>query len=339
MSYDLYAWPVDRAMSADEARVEIQERSAKWPLGLGRDKRIDRFAREMQRRYPGLGSPVATLPIEFDVHRSWVFMALPWSYVAGLVEAIAPLAFAEGLALYDPQRDAVALPAPFGAAPLGLEGIDEHERMAEKAFDLLLQGPALGPDGKPLPDASELAREAGFTVMSPLGFEITPDIEAEVKANPLRVPTSLQTPARKTELLAQLESERSGDQQRALATLGGWDPDPDVRVALRARLGGDDVYVVGFACAALARQGNPADVLRLLEAVHGMSPADGGSLDSMLIPLQAALDLAERAGPDAVEEVRAKAREWRHPPEGSAPRPHGMLDDELDRLLGDRRPG
>jgi hypothetical protein len=336
VSYDLYAWPVDRPMSADEARVEIEERMGKWPLGLGRDKRIARFVRAMRGRYPGLGSPLATIPMEFDVHRDWVFMALPWSYVAGLVEAIAPIAFEAGLALYDPQRDEVALPAPFGAAPLGTAGITEHERMAEEAFDLIRQGAAVGPDGEPIGASDELGRDVRFKVMSPLGFEITPDIDDEVKANPLRVPTALQTADRKAELIAQLDSERSGEQQQALVMLGGWDPDPDVRAALRARLDANDVYVVGFACAALARQGNPTDLPGLLEAVYRMSPADGGSLDSMLMPLTAALDVADRVGPEAVEEVRSKARAWRQPPEGHAPRPRGLLDDELDRLLGDR---
>jgi hypothetical protein len=56
----------------------------------------------------------------------------------------------------------------------------------------------------------------------------------------------------------------------------------------------------------------------------------------MLLPLTAALDLAERVGPEAVEEVRSKARAWRRPPDGRAPRPRGLVDEELDRLLGDR---
>jgi hypothetical protein len=336
VSYDLYAWPVDRPISEDEARVEIQERLGKWPLGLGRDKRLGPFVKAMDHRFPSLGTAAAPVPMEFDVHRNWVFMALPWSYVAGLVEAIAPIAFEAGLALYDPQRDEVALPAPFGAAPLGTTGITEHERMAEEAFERVRQGAAIGPNGDPIGASDELDRDARVKVMSPLGFEITPDIEDEVKANPLRVPTTLQTAARKAELIAGLDSGLSAEQQQALAMLGGWDPDPDVRAALRARLDANDVHVVGFACAALARQGNPNDLPGLLEAVHGMSPADGGSLDSMLMPLTAALDLAGRVGPEAVEEVRSKARAWRRPPEGHAPRPRGLLDEELDRLLGDR---
>lgn len=335
MSYDLYAWPVDRPMSADEARVEIEERANRWPLGLGRDRRVDGFVKSMQRRYPGIGTPASPVPMEFDVHRNWVFMALPWAYVAGLIEEIAPLAFEAGVALYDPQRDIVALPSPFGEAPLGTGGVFEHERMAEKAFDAIRQGAAVGPDGALLDDTEELLRDTGFKVMSPFGFEITPDIEEEVAADPLRIPSRLQTPARKAELLAQLDDGSSGVRQQALRMLAGWDPDPDVRAALRRCLEADDVYVVGLGCAALARQGSADDLPRLLDAIYRMSPADGASLDSMMMPLVCTLELAGQIGPEAVAEVRARASEWRRPPAGRAPHPRGMLDDELDRLLGE----
>jgi hypothetical protein len=333
MSYDLYAWPVDRAMSDDEARVEIEGRMGRWSIGLGRDRRLAPFVQAIERRFPGLGTPHAAFPMEFDVHRDWVFMALPWSFVAEMIEAIAPIAFAEGLALYDPQRDVVALPSPFGASPLGTAGTEEHERKAEQAFDLIRQGASIGPDGE-LPDVvDELTRAAEIKVMSPLGFEITPDIAGEVQADPTRVPGALQTPDRKEELIRQVAEERASVRHHALAMLGGWDPDPDVRAALRPLLEDDDVHVVGLAAQALARQGSTTDLPALLAAVHRMSPADGGTLDSMLFPLMAALDLAHRAGPDAVADVKAKARAWR-----VSPRPGGrqetLMEAELDRLLG-----
>ena len=311
--------------------MEILDRSGKWPIGLGRDKRLRPFVRAMQERYPGLGSPVVELPMEFDVHRNWVFMALPWSYVAGLIEIIAPLAFAEGLALYDPQRDVVAFPAPFGSEPLGVEGVGEHERMAEEAFSRILQGTPTGLDGQPLGAATEPTREA-FRIMSPLGFEITPDIEAEVQADPTRVPSSLQTAERKAELLRQVTDLTPSVRHQALTMLTGWDPDPDVRAALRPLLEDDDVHVVRFASMALAHQGSPTDLPALLDAVHHMSPADGGTLDAMLGPLMAALDLAAVVGPEAVADVKAKARAWRVAARGRAA--EVLLEQELDRLLG-----
>jgi hypothetical protein len=333
VSYDLYAWPVDKAMSSDEARVDIQGRMGSWPLGLGRDRRLEPFVKKMERRFPGLGGPNSEVPMEFDVHRSWVFMALPWSYVAELVATIAPMAFADGLALYDPQRDLVALPAPFGAAPLGTEGTDEHERIAEQAFDLIRRGVEVGADGDVTAAIRELTSSAGFRTMSPLGFEITPDIAAEVEADPLRVPTALQTSDRKDELIHQVADEHAPVRHQALVMLGGWDPDPDVRAALRPLLDAEDVYAVGYACQALARQGSTADLPALLGAVHRMSPADGGTLESMLFPLMAALELAGRIGPDAVADVKAKAGAWRAS-DGPGRRPELLMEAELDRLLG-----
>lgn len=329
MSYDLYAWPVDRALSGDEARVEIEGRMGHWSIGIGRDRRLAPFVQAIERRFPGLGTPHAEFPMEFDVHRDWVFMGLPWSYVAEMIDAIAPLAFAEGLALYDPQRDLVALPSPFGPAPLGTARVDEHERKAEQAFDLIRQGV---PD-RELPGVlDELASAPGMKVMSPLGFEVTPALAAEVAADPTRVPASLQTSERRDELIQQVADGRAGVRHQALWMLGGWDPDSDVRAALRPLLEDDDVHVVGYAAQALARQGSATDLPALLAAVHRMSPADGGTLDSMLFPLMAALALAAKAGPDAVADVKGKARAWR-----IAPRPGGrqekLMEAEFDRLL------
>ncbi len=147
--------------------------------------------------------------------------------------------------------------------------------------------------------------------MSPLGFEITPEIEAEVEADPMRVPASLQTPERKAEQLGQVTDEHPGVRYRALSMLSGWDPDADVRAALRPLLDDDDVQVVRLVSMGLARQRLIGDLPALLATVHRMSPADGGTVDSMLVPLMAALDLAAVAGPDAVADVKAKAHAWR----------------------------
>jgi hypothetical protein len=180
-----------------------------------------------------------------------------------------------------------------------------------------------------------MARQAGFATMSPLGFEITPDIEAEVMANPLRVPISLQTPERKAELLHKLTSDRTtaADRHAALQMLGGWDPDAEVQAALRPMLEADDAFVVGSASSGLARQGDPADLAALLAAVHRMSPSDGGTAEAMYMPLQAALQLAARADEDAVPEVKRKAREWLQAPAGARPSSRGPATAFIERLL------
>ena len=94
---------------------------------------------------------------------------------------------------------------------------------------------------------------------SPLGFEITPDIEAEVAADPTRLPAKLQTPDRKAELLNDLTSHASGTRHQAIGQLAAWDPDPEVAAALRPMLISDDVFEASQAATGLARQGDITD--------------------------------------------------------------------------------
>jgi HEAT repeats len=333
VSYDVLAWPVDRAMTPEEAIAEIQERSGHWRIGLGRDRRLNAFVKAIDGRLPGLGTERSEYPMEFDVHRNWVFMALPWSYVREVIDVIAPIAFAEGIALYDPQRNLVALPRPFGEAPLGTAGTEEHERNAQRMLGIIASGGPLTADGDPSEGIGDELRAAGITVMSPLGFEITADVEADVRADPTRVPASLQTPERRDLAIAHLSDPRPATRHQALALLGGWDPEPEVRSALLPLLEADDVMVVGLAANALARQGDVTDLQALLAAVHRLSPADGGTLDAMLRALPAALELASAAGPDALAAARSTVRPWRERPPGIRGRREPALEAELDRLL------
>ena len=316
MSYDLLAWPIDAAMAPEQAIKQIQDRASRWPVGIGRDRRIKAFVAAMHEAFPGIGSMASPIPMEFDVHRDWVFMALPWSMVGDLVRTIAPLAYNSGLALFDPQRKEVALPRAFGPAPLGVAGIEEHEQMAGTAMNAIIGGLDVPADSTAEAGVHQSLRALGFTMQSPLGFEITPDVEAEAIANPLRIPSSLQTTQRKRELIEQLSEARAPRRHEALLMLSGWDPDPDVAAAVRGLLESEDMTTVGIAATALAHQGNPADLPALIEAVHRMSPADGGSVESMLLPLGGAFELARAVGPEAVEELKTKARAWSQGPVG-----------------------
>lgn len=304
MSYDLIVWPVDRAMTTEEAIEEAHRRSTTWKLGLRRNRKIDAFAKQMRERFPGIDNGTADYPMEFDVGADHVHLALPWTAVAEVIEVIGPLAFDAGLAVCDPQREIVALPPPYGTAPLGTEGVEEHERGAADAIQQIVSGLGSGDPGYTLIPAGT------FTVSSPLGFEITPDIQADVMANPLRVPTSLQTAGRKASLLEQLRAERAMDQHEAALMLSGWDPDPDVRAALLGALDTDDAALAGILASAIARQGNVADLPALTDLVRRMSPADGGTTESMWMPITGAFQLARLAGADAVDDLKAKAREF-----------------------------
>ena len=110
MSYDLYAWPVDRAMTDEEAMADIEQRASRWKLSLRSDRRIDAFEKAMRSRFRGIGTARSEYPMEFDVGADHVHMTLPRSMVEELRAAIAPFAFEAGLALFEPQRGLVALP-------------------------------------------------------------------------------------------------------------------------------------------------------------------------------------------------------------------------------------
>jgi hypothetical protein len=338
MTFDLTVFPVDRALTYDEAAAEVQRVSG-WRLGLGHDPRLDGFIAEMERRYPSLsGRSMQDPPCEFDVSRGSVFLALGWSSVLSMAPDVCDVAYRNGLAVWDPQREVVGLPAPYADGPLGAEGLIDHVTTATQVLGAavagLVSGAALGEE--PAQRAmSEQLRSIGARQMSPLGFEVTPELEDEVFADPTRYPPSLQTPVRKAELLADLAAtSSSGDRHAAVAALAAWDPDPEVAAALRPSLLSEDVFETGTAANGLARQGDITDLPGVLGAVHRMSPADGGSVAAMLEPLRAAIVLAERAGPEIVLGVKAQARAWRGV---AAPaRWERDADVAFDLLLADR---
>jgi len=345
VGYDLYLWPADRAFTWAEADAERERRDGGWRIGLGHDKRLDPFLAALRRRYPGIGEGPDGLPVELDVHRRHLFLGIGWSVVEELVPVVSQLAHETGLAVVDPQRELVGLPAPLAAAPLGPEGLDDHVRTAEDMLSAIVAGAAAGSssdeDGTAREDAahrgvSQQLRSIGATMMSPLGFEITPDIEAEAIASPDRVPVSLQTLAWRDELAAGLRSPKSPERHRALITLGGWGQDDAVAKALRPLLESDDITEAGLAAMALAHQGDITDLPALLKLVHRFSPDDGGTVEAMLLPLKAALDLAATEGPTIVAGVKDRARGWRGTPWAKRRTSwDGDADDALDALLAD----
>jgi hypothetical protein len=349
VTYDLFILPADRALTVDEAAA-IVDRPGGFPFAIGHDKRLDPFIASMERRYGRLRGMNATPPFEFDVVRSHVFIGIPWIGVAEVVTAVGQAAYEAGVAVWDPQRAVVGLPAPHGEAPLTAEGTEVHVQRAEIAFAAIEHGAASGEPGDgeegfiatpgeasgdlPEPDAEpEEARRSAFPQMSPLGFEITPELEAEVAADPWRMPTSLQTKELRDSLIASLAEGRVGDRHAAITRLAGWDPDDAVATALRPLLASDDVFEASRAASGLARQKDITDLPALLDLVYRLSPADGGTAGSMLEPLRATLDLALLAGPEIVEGVRSRARTWRAA--GSAARRSWERDQdrELDVLL------
>jgi hypothetical protein len=251
---------------------------------------------------------------------------------------VAEAAFETGVAVVDPQREMVGLPSAFAEAPLTTEGTDIHVRKAKEAFAAVGRGLMASPidDQEAAPgNVAEELRESGLVQRSPLGFDITPDIADEVAADPSRVPSAMQTDEHRDELIGDLAGTSAPDRHLAIAQLAGWDPDPVVASALRPLLASEDVYEATQAAAGMARQGDITDLPALLEVVHRLSPADGANPAMMVTPLRAALVLAEQAGPEIVEGVRGRARDWRAAGGSRQPAWNQDADAELDEILGD----
>ncbi len=126
MSYELIVWPVDRALTVEEAIAEIAHISGELQFGLGHDHRLDAFVETVRERYPGLHGNEEHRAFEFDVMRKHVFVAVPDSAAVEVAAVVADAAWSAGVAVFDPQRQLVALPAPFADAPMSLDGIDPH---------------------------------------------------------------------------------------------------------------------------------------------------------------------------------------------------------------------
>jgi hypothetical protein len=336
VTFDLIAWPVDRALTYEEAVAEVG-RFGGAAAGPGHDQRLDPFLARLEHRYPGIRGqgPVAP-PFELDVRRGHVAIGIPWGQVEAVVADISEAAWTTGLAILDPQREALGLPAPFAAAPLTSEGLERHVRAAEDAFAAIQRGGAQAAGGDDATVRRAVSGElaaAGYRQLSPSGHDITPEVADERLADPSRTPASLQTPEHKARLIADLVSPTVGARHVALTQLAGWDPDPEVADALRPMLASEDVFEAGQAAQGLARQGDVTDLPGVLDLVHRMSPADGGTVESMLLPLRAALQLAALAGPMAVDGVRARARAWRGQPKARRQSWERELDQEIEGLL------
>ena len=315
LTFDLIVWPVDRAISVADALAEAERFGGRPSFLGGHDKRLDPFIAAIEQRYPGIRDGRGDVPCEFDVLRDHIFLGIPWSNVEGLIDVVASIAWRTGVAVFDPQRETVGLPAPFAEAPMGSDGVDDHIATAEGALDAIAGGAAVAAgedDATVQRSPSAGLRAAGYRTNSPLGFEITPDIEDEVRADPTGMPASLsRRPTAGAALIADLTSVDVGARHRAITQLAGWDADPEVATALRELLPSDDVFEASQAATGLARQGDITELPALVALIHRMSPTDGGTLEAMCAVLPPGLDLARRAGPVALDGLKARVRDWR----------------------------
>ncbi len=338
MTYDLVVFPVDRALTFEEASAAIDAVVGAGTPAAARDARLDLFIATMQQRYwrlrlIGLLPP----PFEFHVLAGHVFIGIPSSRAAEVTRAVGDAAYHAGLAVLDSQRKAVGLPAPYADAPMTAEGIEPRVASGSDALAVIRPGAFLAASGSEdvRGGTSSETPGTGVHTTGPLDPEATGDGAGETAVDPRRVPTSLQTPEHRAELIAALVSTKVGERHSALGELAGWDPDPVVAAALRPILASDDVFAASEAATGLARQADITDLPGVLNLVYRLSPADGGTTEAMLIPLRAALALAELGGPVAVDGVKDRARTWRGARKVRHQSWEHVFDRELDELLGD----
>ena len=143
MTFDLIVWPVDRELSTADALAEVERFGGRPSFLGGHDKRLDAFIEAIEARYPGIRRGQGDIPCEFDVMRDHIFLGISWSRVEEVVQVVAEAAWRTGVAVYDPQREAVGLPAPFAGAPMTSSGVEPHVAQAETAFDAIERGAAI----------------------------------------------------------------------------------------------------------------------------------------------------------------------------------------------------
>ena len=333
MGYDLFIWPADAAVSPKQAMAKLRRLLEADRPGPPRDPRLAAFAAEVERRNPWMASmeepPADVAPFEFSLYRDYAFAGIPWDFVTRVGAELDELARGLGLLVLDPQAGRVALPDALGGGPL--EWV-EAEEGREQFHEIVGQmGDAFGTTLDPVEAMRrfhERMAAQGFRISSPQGFDITPGMEAELFADPTRMPSSLQTPEARGRLLRDVHSKKRGTRTRALAQLSGWDPDPAVADALRELLDSDDEGDRFFAVSGIARQRDVGALDAVVAVLEREAAANGGDRIAMLSPLRAALDLAALAGPEEVGKVRARARAL-CAPMPRRPNPPDILFEEL----------
>jgi hypothetical protein len=300
---------------------------AAFPLAFPSDDSVD----------AGWQPKVTDVVFELNPEPGCMFLGIPFSFVPRVASAAQIAAAEHDLVILDPQAEAIYLPPRFGGSAVdwGAGPTDEELLRWQAELQTPLPPDQISPDitGDPTTDMVAMLREmagGGVEMWSPMGYQITPEMTADIFDDPMRTPSSIQIAEHKTRLLADLDSRKRSERRHAVTQLAGWDPDADVEVALRSLLASDDEMTRWLAASGLARQGATDALDDVLEVVRLASPAEGGSIGSMLMPLQAALDLARATSPEAIGRARSLAREWR----GDQPARPKEWDREFEEMLG-----
>jgi hypothetical protein len=125
--YELIVFPVDQPMTADEAAAAIEHMAGGLQIDPRRDHRLDAFEARMEEAWPGLKAREWDRPFEFDAMRHHVFIAIPRASAEEVAKVVVEAAWSTGVAVFDPERHLVGLPAPMADAPLSTAGIGQAD--------------------------------------------------------------------------------------------------------------------------------------------------------------------------------------------------------------------
>jgi hypothetical protein len=279
--------------------------------------RLEPFVAAIRQRFPWVASasepPSDDNEFEFVAAGSYVFVGIPWVNAERVGKQIHNLAHVHELAVFDAQRSSVALPPRLGG-----KHRDWQASPAEvAAFHTLVNAldGAIGDSHRT--NETDIADflggliDRGVRVQNRLGDDLGPEDIKRGLEDAGALPRRLQTPDRKAAALAAIGSEPSPRRSDAIMELAGWEPDPDIRLALRDVIKSTDPLERAAALSGLVRQG----AVEALDDVLGIVQRDARSGDSaaLFISSRAAIRLAESLGPSAERRVQELIDAWAGP--------------------------
>ena len=315
MSYDLFVWWSAAAIGAHEARLQLEQWIQRDEIASESsvDARLTSFASAVSARWPSvLGAAEPDMDdlgfeLEFAQTGGYAFIGIPWPHVDAVSDSIRTIAQDHDLLVYDPQQSLVTLPPRLGGTSAGAKPDVE---LPLSGISNALEGSFID-TGDPETATQDFIADwikVGNRVESPLGFEVEASDLGTLWADPTMLPKRLQTPARKAEALAALRSKRTADRLTAVTQLAGWEPDPEVAVALRELVTSADPLERVCAVSGLARQG----AIEAIDDVLGVVRQDifSGDAAGLLSSERAALELAAKAGDHELQRARNQIDKW-----------------------------
>jgi hypothetical protein len=316
MSFDLYVFPVDKAMSDRAAsrhvmRLQDADLDPDAPPGA----ELAGFLADFRARYPDLHAldedsiEADQIPVLVDAYSSHAFLSIWWSAVAEVAAFALELTERHGLALFDPQAEVVHLPPALGPRrPTDWDAAQaEGQAMIDVFTDVMETTPLTGDPKADIAASMRRMVASGMRMTDICGNELTVDNVGEVFDRPPRLPAQLQTPKHRARLFADLGAANPMKRSGAVLRASAWDPDPEITAALRRILADDpDHGVRSMAALGLGTMRDLESFPQILGLVRELAErGDWHALDDALSAARAMTDLAPLVDGPAVADARA----------------------------------